>query len=159
MNQKEGYFMKSLNVLEIMKLLPHRYPFLMVDKVLNVSENSITAIKNVTINEPFFQGHFPKDPIMPGVLLVEGMAQCGGILALTRVEDTSQLSTYFTSINNVKFKEAVRPGDTIRYEVQVVQQSSMMSKFQGEVFVGDKLACRAEFAAAIVKFATETSAK
>jgi beta-hydroxyacyl-ACP dehydratase FabZ len=144
--------MPELNVVEIMKLLPHRYPFLMVDKVLATTKEKITAIKNVTINEPFFQGHFPKDPIMPGVLLVEGMAQCSGILSLLGAQDTSNLSTYFTSINNVKFKEAVRPGDTIRYEVELVQQSAMMSKFKGEVYVkDDKLACRAEFAAAIVR--------
>lgn len=145
--------MDTMEVMEIMKYLPHRYPFLMVDRVLEINEEKIVAIKNITINEPQFQGHFPKDAIMPGVLLIEGMAQCGGLLVLkfSDQEDLSKVSTYFTSIDKVKFKTAVRPGDTVRYEVSLTQKSSMMCKFQGQVFVGDKLACKAEFSAVIVK--------
>lgn len=141
-----------MNVQEIKKLLPHRYPFLMVDKIVSISENEIKGLKNVTINEPFFQGHFPNDPIMPGVLLVEGLAQCGGILLLRESSNLENISTYFTTIDKVKFKNPVRPGDQVIYEVEVVQRSSMMTKLKGRVTVDNKVcAIVGEFAAVIVK--------
>lgn len=153
MSNAEG----QLNVVDIMGYLPHRYPFLLVDRVLEIGEDKIIGIKNVTINENFFQGHFPGDPIMPGVLLVEGMAQCGGMLVLQRIEEgrRKELATYFTGIDKVRFKRAVRPGDQIRYEVELPvlkgSEDRMLGKMIGKVFIGDELACSAEMKAMIFK--------
>jgi len=140
-----------MEIMEIMEYLPHRYPFLMVDRVLETTENKITGIKNVTINEPFFQGHFPGDPIMPGVMIVEGMAQCGGLLVLKQVEDRKSVSPYFAAIDKVKFKRPVRPGDQLRYEVEITVNRGTLCKMTGKTFVGTELACEAEMTAVIVK--------
>ncbi len=107
------------DVNNIMNILPHRYPFLMIDKVIELSENEVVCVKNVTINEPYFQGHFPGNPVMPGVLQIEAMAQCGGVLALHNVEDPENWSTYFMKIDAVKFKRKVVPGDTVVFKMEL----------------------------------------
>ena len=138
-----------MNISEIMDTLPHRFPMLLVDRVLEMEiGKSIVAIKNVTINEAFFQGHFPDNPVMPGVLIIEGMAQAGGILALKTKEDEA-VNTYFMSIDKVKFRRPVVPGDQLRYEVEVIQLRKTACKFKGQAFVGDDLAAEAEFMAMI----------
>lgn len=140
-----------MDILEIMRYIPHRYPFLLVDRVIENTENKIIGIKNVTINESFFQGHFPGDPIMPGVLIVEGMAQCGGILVLKNREDRNEISPYFAAIDKVKFKRPVRPGDQLKYVVEITVNKPSICKMKGEAFVNDELACEAEMTAVVVK--------
>ncbi len=141
---------KQLNILEIMDFLPHRYPFLMVDKILSIEGQKIVGIKNVTINEPHFQGHFPGKPIMPGILIVEGMAQCGGILAFQSVPNPKEKLVYFASLDNIKFRRPVEPGDTIRYEIEVLRFSGKICKMKGVVYVGDELACSADMLATLM---------
>lgn len=144
----------EMDIMEIMKYIPHRYPFLLVDKITETGENTITGIKNVTINEPFFQGHFPQDPIMPGVLIVEGMAQCGGIWVLSQFseEERAKTSPYFAAIDGVKFKRPIRPGDQLRYEIEILKfRGKRMGKMKGRTFVGDELACEAEMTAVVVQ--------
>ncbi len=138
---------------DIIKLLPHRYPFLMIDKVLEVSlGKKIVAIKNVTSNEPFFQGHFPNVPIMPGVLIVEAMAQAGGILArltLSECKETSNNPVFFMSIDKVKFRKPVVPGDQLRLEVEAIRTGSKVWKLKGKAFVDNELVAEGIFAAAL----------
>jgi UDP-3-O-[3-hydroxymyristoyl] N-acetylglucosamine deacetylase / 3-hydroxyacyl-[acyl-carrier-protein] dehydratase len=132
----------------IMRIIPHRYPFLLVDKIIDLKPNeSITGIKNVTINEPFFQGHFPGHPIMPGVLIIEGMAQTGGIILLNTLDDPSAYVAYFASIDNVKFRKPVLPGDTLRYEMKVISLKRSLSKMHGEAFVGSEKVAEGDFMA------------
>ncbi len=134
----------------IMNILPHRYPFLLVDKIIDfVPNESITGIKNVTINEPFFQGHFPGHPIMPGVLIVEGMAQAGGIILLNQLENPQNYVAYFASIDNVKFRKPVLPGDTLRYEMKVISLKRSLSKMHGEAYVGNDKVAEGDFMAMI----------
>jgi len=134
----------------IMRIIPHRYPFLLVDKIVDFKPNeSIVGIKNVTINEPFFQGHFPGHPIMPGVLIVEGMAQTGGIILLNQLENPSDYVAYFASIDNVKFRKPVMPGDTLRYEMKVISLKRTISKMHGEAFVGNEKVAEGDFMALI----------
>jgi 3-hydroxyacyl-[acyl-carrier-protein] dehydratase len=134
----------SLGITEIMQILPHRYPFLLIDRVVElVRMQRIVAIKNVTINEPFFQGHFPTYPIMPGVLMVEAIAQAGGALLLTEIPDRGNKLMVFTGIERAKFRKPVTPGDQLRVEVDVIAWRSTAVKMQGHVYVGDKLACEA----------------
>ncbi len=136
----------------IRKLLPHRPPFLLVDKIFHVDDESIAGIKNVTMNEPFFVGHFPEEPVMPGVLMVEAMAQCSGILVLSRVENPADYSTYFMKIDNVKFKKKVVPGDTLQFEIQFIEPVRRgIAVVEGKAFVGDTLVCEATMMAQIVK--------
>ncbi len=133
----------NMDVTDIMKLLPHRYPFLFVDKVVYLEpEKKIVAVKNVTMNEPFFQGHFPGAPVMPGVLIIEALAQVGGILLLKgsdRKVDNDKL-VYFMSIDKAKFRVPVVPGDQLRFEVTVLRAGSKISQFEGKAYVEDKLA-------------------
>ncbi|MBW6513551.1 MAG: bifunctional UDP-3-O-[3-hydroxymyristoyl] N-acetylglucosamine deacetylase/3-hydroxyacyl-ACP dehydratase [Candidatus Syntrophosphaera sp.] len=132
----------------IMRIIPHRYPFLLVDKIIDLKPSeSIIGIKNVTINEPFFQGHFPGHPIMPGVLIIEGMAQTGGIILLNQLADPSQYVAYFASIDNVKFRKPVLPGDTLRYEMKVISLKKTISKMHGEAFVGSEKVAEGDFMA------------
>ncbi len=136
----------------IMSIIPHRYPFLMVDRIIELKAGeSIVGIKNVTINEPFFQGHFPGHPIMPGVLIVEGMAQTGGIILLRQMDDPKEWVAYFASIDNVKFRKPVLPGDTLRYELKVISLKRSMSKMHGEAFVGDEKVAEGDFLALLQK--------
>jgi len=140
------------DVEEIKKRLPHRYPFLLVDKVISIDETSIVGIKNVTFNESFFQGHFPNEPIMPGVLLVEALAQTGGLLILSTVEEPEKYSTYFLKIDKVKFKHKVVPGDTVilKMELTDVIRRGIVTMF-GQAYVGSKLVIEGEMTAQIVK--------
>ena len=129
----------SLDINDIQKILPHRYPFLLIDRVIDLTPRErIVAIKNVTINEPFFQGHFPNLPIMPGVLIVEAIAQAGGALLLTEVEDRSQKLMLFTGIERARFRRPVVPGDQVRLEVEVKSWRMNAVRMEGKAFVGDK---------------------
>ena len=141
-----------MDVNRIRELLPHRYPFQLVDKVTAIGANYIVGIKNVTVNEPFFQGHFPQEPVMPGVLQVEAMAQVGGLLVLNSVDEPERYSTYFMKIDGVKFRQKVVPGDTLVFRVELLAPIRRgISTMKGYVFVGEKVVCEAEFMAQIVK--------
>ena len=136
----------------IRELLPHRYPMQLVDKVIALGANSIVGVKNVTSNEPFFQGHFPQEPVMPGVLLVEAMSQCGGLLVLNQIEDPERWSTYFLKIDDVKFRQKVVPGDTVLFRVELLGPVRHgISSMKGYMFVGDRVVAEASFTAQIVK--------
>lgn len=138
--------------MRIRQLLPHRYPFLMVDKIIEKGDNYIVGVKNVTTNEPFFQGHFPEEPVMPGVLHIEAMAQTGGLLVLSAVDEPEKYSTYFMKIDNVKFRQKVVPGDTLIFHVSFLtplRRGCAMMK--GYAFVGEKVVTECEFMAQIVK--------
>jgi 3-hydroxyacyl-[acyl-carrier-protein] dehydratase len=139
------------DVIEIQKMLPHRYPFLFVDRVLELEPGKkIVAIKNVSVDEPFFQGHFPGRPIMPGVLIVEAMAQAGGVLVYKSAE-TDDNMVYFMSVEKAKFRKPVVPGDQLRLEVEALQSRGKVWKFKGEASVDGKLVCEAEFMAMTAK--------
>jgi len=136
----------------IRELLPHRYPMQLVDKITAIGPTSIVGVKNVTSNEPFFQGHFPQEPVMPGVLQVEAMAQCGGLLVLNQVEEPERWSTYFLNIDNVKFRQKVVPGDTLLFRVELLHPVRHgISSMKGYMFVGDKVVSEATFTAQIIK--------
>lgn len=141
-----------MDVNRIRELLPHRYPMQLVDKVIEIGSNFIVAVKNVTSNEPFFQGHFPQEPVMPGVLQIEAMAQAGGLLVLNSVEEPERWSTYFMKIDGVKFRQKVVPGDTLIFRVELLAPIRHgVSSMKGFVFVGDKVVSEATFTAQIVK--------
>ena len=135
---------KTLDITEIQAILPHRYPFLLIDRVIEIERKKrIVAIKNVTVNEPYFVGHFPGYPIMPGVLMVEAIAQAGGALLLTEIPEREQKLMVFTGIERAKFRKPVTPGDQLRVEVDVLVWRANAVKMQGNVWVGGKLACEA----------------
>lgn len=137
---------------DIRRHLPHRYPMLLVDKIIDKTEHYIVGVKNVTANEPFFTGHFPQEPVMPGVLLVEAMAQTGGLLVLSSVDEPERYSTYFMKIDNVKFRQKVVPGDTLLFHVSFVTPMRRgMAVMKGRAFVGEKVVCECEFMAQIIK--------
>lgn len=136
-----------MNINEIMEVLPHRYPFLLVDRVLEKEDGKkIVAIKNVTINEPFFQGHFPGHPIMPGVLIMEALAQTAGLLML---EKGSNKVPYFMTMDNVKFRIPVKPGDQLRFEVEIIKLKGKIGKVAGKALVDGKIVAEAELTCAI----------
>lgn len=145
-----------LDVVEIQKILPHRFPFLLVDRVTKIKENeSIEAYKNVTIGEQVFQGHFPDHPIYPGVMIIEGMAQAGGVLAFesmnkTEQENSKEKVVYFMSIDKAKFRNPVRPGDRLVYRLKVLKHKGNIWVLEGKAYVDEKLAAEAELKAMIV---------
>ncbi len=141
-----------MDINRIRELLPHRYPFLLVDKIIELGKNYIVGVKNITTNEPFFQGHFPQEPVMPGVLQVEAMAQTGGLLVLNTVDEPERYSTYFMKIDGVKFRQKVVPGDTLILRLEFLPPIRRgISTMKGYVFVGDELVSEAEFMAQIIK--------
>ena len=138
--------------IRIRELLPHRYPMQLVDKIIAIGSNSIVGVKNITSNEPFFTGHFPQEPVMPGVLQVEAMAQCGGLLVLNQVEEPERWSTYFLKIDSVKFRQKVIPGDTLIFRVEMIQPVRHgISSMKCYAFVGDQVVSEAMFTAQIIK--------
>ena len=142
-----------IDVREIMEIIPHRYPFLLVDRIESLEEGEeIVGIKNVSINEPFFVGHFPGNPIMPGVLIVEAMAQVGGILAFhSSPKEWAGSLVYFMGIDKVRFRKPVVPGDQLRLKLTTIRQKKRIFKMRGEAYVGDTLVAEAELMAAIEK--------
>lgn len=142
-----------LGIQEVMDLLPHRYPFLLIDRILEFEMNKrIVGLKNVTINEPFFQGHFPGHPIMPGVLLLEAMAQAGGVMALKSIpaEDVKKKVLYFMSIDKAKFRKPVVPGDQVRFELEIVRERGPVKSFKAVAVVDGGIVAEAEMMAMIV---------
>jgi 3-hydroxyacyl-[acyl-carrier-protein] dehydratase len=144
---------ESVDFAEVMRRIPHRYPFILIDRGENfVPMRSMVGIKNVTYNEPYFTGHFPGNPVMPGVLLIEAMAQTGAVLVSKSLDiDIENNTILFASIDAVRFRSPVRPGDTVRMPVEVVRYRGELVKFRGEAYVGDKIVCEAEFAAMLVE--------
>lgn len=144
--------MPLMDINRIKELLPHRYPFLLVDKVIEIGPTHIVGVKNITNDEPFFQGHFPQEPVMPGVLQVEAMAQVGGLLVLNSVDEPERYSTYFMKIDGVKFRQKVVPGDTLLFRLELLAPIRRgISTMKGYAFVGEKIVCEAEFMAQIIK--------
>jgi beta-hydroxyacyl-ACP dehydratase FabZ len=143
--------MPALDVGQIQALLPHRFPFLLVDRVVELDEEKVVALKNVTINEPFFQGHFPGHPVMPGVLIVEAMAQAGAVMAMRQSTfDPAKQVIYFMALDKVKFRRPVVPGDQLRLEVTPLRKGGAIWKMKGQALVDGQVACEAEFLASIV---------
>jgi len=144
--------MAAMEQAEIQALLPHRYPFLLVDRIKELEpDRRIVGIKNVTVNEPFFQGHFPGRPVMPGVLIIEAMAQVGGVLAFKSVGSTGKPVVYLTGIDGAKFRRPVVPGDQLRFEVDVVKKRPPFWKMQAKAFVENELVCEAEVTAMVTE--------
>jgi 3-hydroxyacyl-[acyl-carrier-protein] dehydratase len=141
----------TLDIQEILDFLPHRYPFLLIDRIVEFERTKrLVAIKNVTINEPFFQGHFPGYPIMPGVLVIEAMAQAGGIIIMYELPDRHKKLVVFTSIERAKFRRPVTPGDQLRIEIKVLSFRPRAGRIQGKAYVDGKLACEATLTCAVV---------
>jgi len=135
----------------ILKILPHRYPFLLIDRIIHLNPGeSVCAIKNVTINEPFFQGHFPGQPVFPGVLMLEAMAQAGGFLVLNSISDPKDKLMYFSGINNSRFKKIVTPGDQLIFEAKLIKFKMKTCKISAIASVDDEIVCNAEFLASVV---------
>jgi UDP-3-O-[3-hydroxymyristoyl] N-acetylglucosamine deacetylase/3-hydroxyacyl-[acyl-carrier-protein] dehydratase len=131
--------------------MPHRYPMLLIDRIIDLEpDKRVTAIKNVTINEPFFVGHFPDHPIMPGVMILEAMAQAGGILLLNAIDNPQSKVVYFMSINNAKFRKPVIPGDQLRFELEMISFRRSACKMSGKAFVGDDVVASADFMAMVM---------
>ncbi len=144
--------MSTLQIREIMERIPHRYPFLLVDRVIElVPQQRIVAIKNVTINEPFFQGHFPGAPVMPGVLIIEALAQAGAVLLLSDIPDRASKLVYFTGIDEARFRRPVVPGDQIRLTMEVLKLRSRTCKMRGTAEVDGELVAEAEIMSALVE--------
>jgi beta-hydroxyacyl-ACP dehydratase FabZ len=141
-----------MDIDEIKRIIPHRYPFLLVDRVIECDmESRIVGLKNVTTNEPFFQGHFPEYPIMPGVLIIEALAQVACILALKKLKKEGHGSVFFTGIDGAKFRQPVRPGDQLRLELEKIKQRGTLFRFQGSAYVEDKLAAECTLQAMLGK--------
>jgi 3-hydroxyacyl-[acyl-carrier-protein] dehydratase len=140
-----------IDISEIMTVLPHRYPFLLVDRVLEIEKERVRAIKNVTYNEPFFCGHFPGQPVMPGVLVVEALAQAGGYLLFSQVEDREGKLIYFSGIDNCRFRKPVVPGDQLVFEVEVVAVRRTFAKIHGRALVDGEVVCEADLMSVMVE--------
>jgi 3-hydroxyacyl-[acyl-carrier-protein] dehydratase len=143
---------KEIDIQEIMRLLPHRYPFLLVDRITSlIPRQSVKGIKNVTVNEPFFQGHFPDRPVLPGVLILEGMAQVGGCLAYCSVpEMVGERLVYFAGIDKARFRKPVFPGDQIEFRMELLKHKRMIMVMKGQAFVDDQLVTEAQLMASFV---------
>jgi 3-hydroxyacyl-[acyl-carrier-protein] dehydratase len=140
------------DIRQIMEKIPHRYPFLLIDRVVSIEDRKMVAIKNVSINEPFFSGHFPGFPIMPGVLIVEAMAQAGGLLAMhLQGEGLGDRKVFFMTIDSARFRQPVVPGDQIRFEIEIEQRRGTIWRVFGKAFVGDKLVADAQLQAMITR--------
>ena len=137
------------DIMEILRVMPHRYPFLMVDRIVEASEEKVVGIKNVTVNEPHFMGHFPENPVMPGVLIVEAMAQTGGFLILQLSESPENKLVYFARIDKVKFRKPVRPGDVLRMELTFKGQRRNLYMMEGKAYVDGEVVAEGEFTAAV----------
>jgi 3-hydroxyacyl-[acyl-carrier-protein] dehydratase len=145
-----GATIEAIGIREILAAIPHRYPFLMIDRVIDIrGDESGTGIKNVTMNEPHFQGHFPGNPIFPGVLLIEGMAQTGGVLCILSTKAERPMSVYFMTINKAKFRKPVVPGDTVEFHMRRIAQRRSMWWFKGEAKVAGQIVAEAEVGAMI----------
>jgi 3-hydroxyacyl-[acyl-carrier-protein] dehydratase len=140
--------MMKLDVSQIQEVIPHRYPFLLIDQIIELTESRVVGIKNVTINESFFQGHFPQYPVMPGVLIIEALAQIGAVLVLEKEENRGKLA-FFTGIDKVRFRGQVKPGDVLRLELEMLKLKANMGKGKGIAYVGDKLVAEGELMFAI----------
>ncbi|MGB9105597.1 MAG: 3-hydroxyacyl-ACP dehydratase FabZ [Terriglobales bacterium] len=150
----------TLDITEIQRILPHRYPFLLIDRVVELTRRErIVALKNVTVNEPYFQGHFPGFPIMPGVLMVEAIAQAGGALLLTEIADREQNLMVFSGIERARFRRPVVPGDQLRIEVTVLAWRKSAVRMEGRIFVGDKRVCEAIVSCRLVPRAAGAAAE
>lgn len=138
-----------IDIKQILDLLPHRYPFILVDRIIDIEEGqNITGLKNVSMGEPFFQGHFPGEPVMPGVLILEGMAQTGGILAyLSDRKMIGEKLVYFAGLDKVRFRKVVRPGDQLIFKLEMIKQKARLTKMSGKAYVGDELVTEAELMA------------
>jgi len=141
-----------MEIQQIQEILPHRYPFLLIDRILEIQPGKrVVGVKNVTINESFFQGHFPGHPIMPGVLVIEAMAQVGGVLLMRTVDASAEKKLfYFTGIDRAKFRRPVIPGDQVRFEVEILQLRRRNCRMLGRAYVGDKLAAEAELSCVVI---------
>jgi 3-hydroxyacyl-[acyl-carrier-protein] dehydratase len=137
-----------IDIKGIMEILPHRYPFLMVDRIVELEKSvRITALKNVSMNEPFFQGHFPGEPVMPGVLILEGLAQAGGVLACLSAPEMIGRLVYFAGVDKARFRRVVRPGDQLVYKLEMIKQKGKVTKMSGKAYVDDQLTTEAELMA------------
>ncbi len=148
--------MQQLENIDIRDILPHRYPMLMVDRIVEIGPDSIVGIKNVTSNEPFFQGHFPEYPVMPGVLIVEAMAQVGGILVLKELEDRKTKLVLFAAIEEAKFRKPVLPGDVLRMELKTLKRKATIVKMQGTALVDGQIVAEAVVMCKIVDLPTQS---
>ena len=147
---------KSFNINDIIKILPHRYPFILIDRIDIIEEGkSLIALKNMTINEPFFQGHFPGQPVMPGVLSLEIMAQAGSFLMLNQIEDPLSMNMFFSTVEAAKFRKPITPGDQLKVHMELVKRKLNLCKFHGKCFVDQVLVAEAKFAANLVDRAKE----
>lgn len=146
----------SFNINDIIKILPHRYPFILIDKIKIIEQGkSLVALKNMTINEPFFQGHFPGQPVMPGVLSLEIMAQAGSFLMLSQIEDPLSMNMFFSTVETAKFRKPIIPGDQLKVQMELVKRKLNLCKFYGRCYVDDILVAEAKFAANLVDRARE----
>ena len=142
---------KTFKINDIIKILPHRYPFILIDRIDIVEEGkSLIALKNMTINEPFFQGHFPGQPVMPGVLSLEIMAQAGSFLMLSQIEDPLSMNMFFSTVEAAKFRKPITPGDQLKIHMELVKRKLNLCKFHGKCFVDEVLVAEAKFAANLV---------
>ena len=147
---------KSFKINDIIKILPHRYPFILIDRIDIVEEGkSLIALKNMTINEPFFQGHFPGQPVMPGVLSLEIMAQAGSFLMLSQIKDPLSMNMFFSTVEAAKFRKPITPGDQLKVHMELVKRKLNLCKFHGKCFVDEVLVAEAKFAANLVDRAKE----